>query len=154
MTIQRLRFAVKGPGCPESGVEVCSLGLHLCETLALGEAAFSSDMPTWPDFCPAVALTLWQRVSGPPSTESVSVFLTDTERLHESCLPITLDYYKWCYEHQVLLLIETNGGKQQVTKSLDATQDEHGNHDRGQESFLYLKINFMKCCSIQYGDKL
>lgn len=100
MTVQRPRFAVKGPSCSESEVEAPSLGLHspldLRETQALGKAAFSLDVPARLDFRPAVALAVWQRVSGSPSTESVSVFLADAGRLHESCLPVTLDYYKRC----------------------------------------------------------
>lgn len=33
-------------------------------------------------------------------------------------------------------------------------KSEHGNHDRGQESYLYLRNKFMKCYSIRCGVKL
>lgn len=57
-------------------------------------------------------------------------------------------------EHQVLLPVETDGGEYQVCGSLDGTGSERGNHSQGRESYLYLKNNFMKCCSIQCGDEL
>lgn len=38
-------------------------------------------------------------------------------------------------EHQVLLPVETDGGRWWVTEILDVTKSEHGNQDQGQESY-------------------
>lgn len=57
-------------------------------------------------------------------------------------------------EHQVLLPVETDGGRGWVTEILDVTKSEHGNQDQGEESYLYLRNKFMKCYSIRCGVKL
>lgn len=74
------------------------LDFQLVRNLGFVYSFLTPDMPAWLSFCPAIALALSrQRVSGSPYTDYMSFFLTDIGSAHEPCLPITLDYYKWCY---------------------------------------------------------